>query len=215
MKERCGNVIENKGSGPEVAGNSRNVVENTGAYVIKAEILLKTNEIDCTGEAASLANTCHSEPRRFLAGEPAAAGLQLSFPFSGRAASCRCFAEFALSVANGLSMTAARHPARPHNRFPDELLEALWPGAHVNLIAGCLTLFLTTVSGTSVTDVAVTFMPRLRENASVGCPSTMNFVPFGMVNFWLLPSSRVRMTDLGGLTLLPAAGKYSHSSSVG
>jgi len=45
-----------------------------------------------------------------------------------------------------------------------------------------ITLFRTTVSGTSVTDVAETFMPGFRENASVGCPSTVNFVPSGIVN---------------------------------
>lgn len=45
-----------------------------------------------------------------------------------------------------------------------------------------VTFFVTTVSGTSVAAVAETFMPGFRENASVGCPSTVNFVPSGILN---------------------------------
>jgi len=44
------------------------------------------------------------------------------------------------------------------------------------------TFFVTEVSGTSVTDVAETFMPGFRENASLCCPSIVNFVPSGILN---------------------------------
>ena len=45
-----------------------------------------------------------------------------------------------------------------------------------------LTSVVIKVSGTSVTAVAETFMPFLRENTSVCCPSTVNFVPSGTWN---------------------------------
>jgi hypothetical protein len=54
MKERCGNVDENKGpafSGPDQSGN---VMENKGTCTLKAEMLLKTNEI--AGVQTSSAN---------------------------------------------------------------------------------------------------------------------------------------------------------------
>ena len=59
---------------------------------------------------------------------------------------------------------------------------------------------MTTVSGTSTTFVAVTFIPFLRPQASTICPSTLNFWPFGILNSWFLLSSIVRITDLGGFT---------------
>src|SRR5208337_833936 len=44
------------------------------------------------------------------------------------------------------------------------------------------TCCVTTSSGSSVTAVAETFIPGFKENASVGCPSTVNLVPFGILN---------------------------------
>jgi hypothetical protein len=58
----------------------------------------------------------------------------------------------------------------------------------------------TTVSGVSVTAVAEMFIPSLRPQASVSWPSTLNFWPLGMLKDWFVPSSKVRMTEFGGLT---------------
>ena len=63
-----------------------------------------------------------------------------------------------------------------------------------------VTCFVSITSGTSVTAVAVNFMPGSRENASAGYPMTVNFVPLGILNSCFLPSSRVRITDSGGFT---------------
>jgi hypothetical protein len=41
MKDRCGNVYENKGLIFLRRGQSGNVIENTGSYALKAGILLK------------------------------------------------------------------------------------------------------------------------------------------------------------------------------
>jgi hypothetical protein len=41
MNGRCGNVIENKGSGLENQKPSGNVTENKGSYALKAGMLLK------------------------------------------------------------------------------------------------------------------------------------------------------------------------------
>src|SRR6476646_2651644 len=56
----------------------------------------------------------------------------------------------------------------------------------------------TTLIGSSTTLVAETIIPFFKPNASVSCPSTINFWPFGILNSWLVPSSRVRITVLGG-----------------
>jgi hypothetical protein len=45
LNDRCGNVIENKGSALSGPGQSGNVMENKGSYPLKAEMLLKTNEM--------------------------------------------------------------------------------------------------------------------------------------------------------------------------
>ena len=58
----------------------------------------------------------------------------------------------------------------------------------------------TTVSGTSTILVADTFIPFCRPQASVIWPSMLNFWPSGILNAWLVPSSKVRMTELGGFT---------------
>jgi hypothetical protein len=42
MKERCGNVIENKGPACSSPGQSRNPIENKGSCSLKAGMLLKT-----------------------------------------------------------------------------------------------------------------------------------------------------------------------------
>jgi hypothetical protein len=41
LRERCGNVIENKGSGQDAARRSGNIVENKGSYAQNAGMLLK------------------------------------------------------------------------------------------------------------------------------------------------------------------------------
>jgi hypothetical protein len=41
MKERCGNVIENKGSGSDDRERSGNIIENKSSYVQDAGMLLK------------------------------------------------------------------------------------------------------------------------------------------------------------------------------
>jgi DNA-binding transcriptional MerR regulator len=41
MKERCGNVTENKGSGLEDVEGTGNVIENTGSYALEAAMFLK------------------------------------------------------------------------------------------------------------------------------------------------------------------------------
>jgi hypothetical protein len=41
MKERSGNVVENKGPASEAAEQSGNVIENKGSYASKAGMLLK------------------------------------------------------------------------------------------------------------------------------------------------------------------------------
>jgi hypothetical protein len=50
MNERCGNVIENKGSGFENRAGSGNVTENKGSYAQKAGILLKTKGVIINAE---------------------------------------------------------------------------------------------------------------------------------------------------------------------
>jgi hypothetical protein len=45
MKERCGNVIENKGSGLEDREGSGNIVENKCSYAQNGGMLLKTNGV--------------------------------------------------------------------------------------------------------------------------------------------------------------------------
>jgi hypothetical protein len=47
LKDRSGNVIENKGSASEATGRSGNVTENKGSYPLKAEMLLKRKEVGC------------------------------------------------------------------------------------------------------------------------------------------------------------------------
>ena len=49
MNERCGNLIENKGSGLENRGQIGNIVENKGSYALKAGMLLKRNRIQDSG----------------------------------------------------------------------------------------------------------------------------------------------------------------------
>jgi hypothetical protein len=65
-----------------------------------------------------------------------------------------------------------------------------------------VTLFwlATRVSGTSTIFVALTFIPFFKPNASTICPSTSNFYPFGILNWWFWPLSRVRITEFGGFT---------------
>jgi hypothetical protein len=46
LKERCGNIYENKGSAKYRQGQSGNVIENKGSYASKAGILMKTKEVD-------------------------------------------------------------------------------------------------------------------------------------------------------------------------
>jgi hypothetical protein len=46
LKERRGNVYENKGSAFKRRERSWNVIENKGSYASKAEMLLKTKEVD-------------------------------------------------------------------------------------------------------------------------------------------------------------------------
>ena len=46
MKERCGNVIENKGSGLEDRKGSGDILENKCSYALKAGMLLKTKGVD-------------------------------------------------------------------------------------------------------------------------------------------------------------------------
>jgi len=41
MRERCGNLIENKGSALEGRRGSWNVIQNKGSYAMKARMLLK------------------------------------------------------------------------------------------------------------------------------------------------------------------------------
>src|SRR6266566_2009537 len=57
-----------------------------------------------------------------------------------------------------------------------------------------------TVSGTSVTLCAWTFIPFLRLQASFSSPSTTNFCPLGILKLWLVPFSNVKITVLGGVT---------------
>jgi hypothetical protein len=45
MKERCGNVIENKGSGREDREESANIVEKQYSYAQNTGMLLKTNVV--------------------------------------------------------------------------------------------------------------------------------------------------------------------------
>jgi hypothetical protein len=45
MTELCGNVVENKGPGSEVAEHGGNVIENKGSYALKAGMLLKIKEV--------------------------------------------------------------------------------------------------------------------------------------------------------------------------
>src|SRR5262249_50330755 len=73
-------------------------------------------------------------------------------------------------------------------------------GGGAGIVPVTLRCCATTSSGTSVTFVAVTFMPFCRPQASVICPLTSNFWPFGILNRWFLPSSNVRITEVGGLT---------------
>jgi len=47
MKERSGNLIENKGQGSEGAGQSWYLIENTCTYSSKAGILLKIKVVRC------------------------------------------------------------------------------------------------------------------------------------------------------------------------
>src|SRR6476620_193316 len=56
----------------------------------------------------------------------------------------------------------------------------------------------TTLIGSSTTLVAATIIPFFKPKASVSWPSTMNFWPFGILNSWLVPSSKVKITVLGG-----------------
>src|SRR6516164_10174994 len=58
----------------------------------------------------------------------------------------------------------------------------------------------TSVVGASTTFVADTFMPFLRPKTSVLLPFTMKVWPFGTLNCWFVPSSRVRITDEGAFT---------------
>jgi hypothetical protein len=46
MKERRGNVYENKGSDFETRERSRNVTENKGSYALKAGMLLKIKVVN-------------------------------------------------------------------------------------------------------------------------------------------------------------------------
>jgi hypothetical protein len=47
MKERCGNVAENKGSGLDNRGRSGYIVENKASYSQNARILLKGKDVSC------------------------------------------------------------------------------------------------------------------------------------------------------------------------
>jgi hypothetical protein len=44
VKERCGNVYENKGPAFSSPGRSGNVIENEGGYALKAGMLLKRQD---------------------------------------------------------------------------------------------------------------------------------------------------------------------------
>jgi hypothetical protein len=47
MNDRCGNVIENKGSGLRDRPGSGNVTENKGSYAQNAGMLLKRQLVSC------------------------------------------------------------------------------------------------------------------------------------------------------------------------
>jgi len=47
LRERSGNVYENKGPAVQRRAQAGNVTENKGSYALKAGMLLKTKEVGC------------------------------------------------------------------------------------------------------------------------------------------------------------------------
>jgi hypothetical protein len=56
MNERCGNVVENKGSGLQDRAGSGNVIENTGSYAQNAGMSLKTEGVIGSAESHATSN---------------------------------------------------------------------------------------------------------------------------------------------------------------